>query len=205
MCTFQKPSKISRVSCFRSTVVIGSTLEVNLLARNSSPWCKSIVASRAAMRPAGNARRPRISGIFEGGVTEPDGMQRRSNADGLAPRADRDSDTGIPLIAIVLPRTAIPSSNVVKVIDDLDASQELRHLVPKLSFDPDAQGGPVRKRQRSPIHLMGENGLRMKGVDQVDALVEASGAIRVPWKFVRTVKDDEPGLGAKTHAVEHRR
>src|SRR6266852_4107005 len=78
-----------------------------------SPWRNSIVAPRAAMRPAGapsvsatpgtpgKARRPRtgapaarglrggvaISGIFEGGATQPDGMQRRSNADGVAPRA----------------------------------------------------------------------------------------------------------------------
>src|SRR6266851_2540020 len=57
------------------------------IARASSPWCKSIVAPRAAIRPAGKARRPRISGIFEGGATQPDGMERRSNADGVAPRA----------------------------------------------------------------------------------------------------------------------
>ena len=54
---------------------------------SSSPWCKSIVAPRVAMRPAGKARRPRISGIFEGEATPPGGMQRRSNADGVAPRA----------------------------------------------------------------------------------------------------------------------
>src|SRR5437773_6377788 len=78
----------------------------------SSPWCKSSVASRLAMRPAGapsvaatlgtpgKARRPRISGIFEGGATQPEpgsptrqprwggeGMQRRPNAVGLSPRA----------------------------------------------------------------------------------------------------------------------
>ena len=39
------------------------------------------------MRPAGKARRVRISGIFERGATQPDGMHRRSNAAGLAPRA----------------------------------------------------------------------------------------------------------------------
>jgi hypothetical protein len=53
----------------------------------SSPWCKSIVAPRTAMRPAGKARRPRIPGVFEGEATPPGGMQRRSNADGVAPRA----------------------------------------------------------------------------------------------------------------------
>ena len=55
----------------------------------SSPWCKSIVAPRAARRPDGKARRLRISGIFEGGATQPAGMHRRSNADGVAPRAAR--------------------------------------------------------------------------------------------------------------------
>ncbi len=53
----------------------------------SSPWSKSAVAPRAAMRPAGKARRPRISGIFEGGATPPGGMQRRPNAGELPPRA----------------------------------------------------------------------------------------------------------------------
>jgi hypothetical protein len=32
------------------------------------------------MRPAGKARRPRILGIFEGGATQPGGMQRQPNA-----------------------------------------------------------------------------------------------------------------------------
>src|SRR6185503_2384404 len=54
-----------------------------------SPGCKSIVAPKTARRPAGTARRPRISGIFEGGATQPAGMHRRSNAAGLAPRAAR--------------------------------------------------------------------------------------------------------------------
>ena len=68
----------------------------------SSPWCHSGVAPRAAMRPvdhpsaaaalgtpAGKARRLRVSGIFEGGATQPDGMQRRPTAAGVAPRAAR--------------------------------------------------------------------------------------------------------------------
>ena len=52
------------------------------------------------MRPTGKARRPRIPGVFEGGATPPGpgsptrqprwgggGVQRRSSADGVAPRA----------------------------------------------------------------------------------------------------------------------
>src|SRR6266849_2248539 len=41
----------------------------------------------ATLGTPGKARRPRISGIFEGGATQPDGMQRRSNADGVALRS----------------------------------------------------------------------------------------------------------------------
>src|SRR5713101_9921307 len=60
----------------------------------------------ATLGTPGKARRPRtgapaarglrggvaISGIFEGGATQPDGMQRRSNADGVAPRAASRSE-----------------------------------------------------------------------------------------------------------------
>ena len=38
-------------------------------------------APRAARRPSGKARRPRILGVFEEGATLPDGMHRRPNAD----------------------------------------------------------------------------------------------------------------------------
>src|ERR1700688_46766 len=53
----------------------------------SSPWRKSGVAPRAAMRPDGKARRVRIPGVCERGATPPGGMQRRPNAAGLSPRA----------------------------------------------------------------------------------------------------------------------
>ena len=53
----------------------------------NSPWCKCVVAPRPVMRPAGKARDARIWPIFERRATQPGGMQRRSNADGLAPRA----------------------------------------------------------------------------------------------------------------------
>src|SRR5206468_5485661 len=59
--------------------------ESNLVARGESPG----VAPRPARRPDGKARRLRISGIFEGGATQPAGMHRRPNAAGLSPRAVR--------------------------------------------------------------------------------------------------------------------
>src|SRR5580700_11306626 len=60
--------------------------------RRRSPWRKSGVAPRLAMRPDGKARRARIPGVFERGATQPGGMQRRSNADGVAPRAVQAGD-----------------------------------------------------------------------------------------------------------------
>ena len=46
----------------------------------SGPPRKYGDAPRPSMRPAGKARRPRIPGVFEGGATQPGGMQRRTNA-----------------------------------------------------------------------------------------------------------------------------
>ncbi len=56
---------------------------------SSSPWWKCRVAPRRARRPAGQARRPRIRPVFEGGATPPAGMPRPSNAAPLSPRAAR--------------------------------------------------------------------------------------------------------------------
>src|SRR6058998_2473619 len=63
----------------------GQSCTTLLTARGESPG----VAPRPARRPDGKARRPRISGIFEGGATQPAGMHRRPNAAGLSPRAAR--------------------------------------------------------------------------------------------------------------------
>jgi len=71
--------------------VIVSDKPAETLATPNSPWCKCVVAPRPVMRPAGKARDARIWPIFERRATQPGGMQRRSNADGLAPRAAKAS------------------------------------------------------------------------------------------------------------------
>src|SRR5439155_20941518 len=81
----------------------GQSCTTLLTARGESPG----VAPRPARRPDGKARRLRISGIFEGGATQPDGMQRRPNGvpsaaaalgapnpAGLSPRAVKPRSTG---------------------------------------------------------------------------------------------------------------
>jgi hypothetical protein len=61
------------------------------------------------------------------------------------------SNTGVPFIAAVLPRPTIPSSDLIKAINDLYSAQEFRHLVPELSFDSKPQGRAVRKTQRRAV------------------------------------------------------
>ena len=79
----------------------------------NSPWCNSIVAPRTARRPAGKARRPRISGIFEGGATQPAGMHRRSNADGVAPRAVNPGVRSVEFQVADLSTALLPEADVV--------------------------------------------------------------------------------------------
>jgi hypothetical protein len=62
---------------------------------------------------------------------------------------------------------------MVKAIDDLDAGQELRHLVAKLPLEPKAQRRAVRHGKRGPVHLVGENRLRVERVNKIDALCES--------------------------------
>ena len=81
---------------------------VSRFDRPSSPWCKSRVAPRRAMRrgpqrgsrvgdrPAAKARRARIPPVFERGATQAPGMQRASNAARLAPRVARPPGALMP-------------------------------------------------------------------------------------------------------------
>src|SRR5216683_3479219 len=73
------------------------------------------------MRPPGKARRPRISGIFEGGVTQPGGMQCRPNAGGLAPRAARRETSVKRNKTMLIKRPAdIPSSEITSKTEYLN-------------------------------------------------------------------------------------
>ena len=60
----------------------------------SSPWCRSRVAPRLVMCPSGKARRGKIPAECDREATQTAGMQRRSNAAGLAPRAARADAAG---------------------------------------------------------------------------------------------------------------
>ena len=58
-------------------------------------------------------------------------------------------------------------------------------LVAELAFDPKPQRRAMADRQGAVVHAVGEDGLRMEGVDQVDALVVGRAA-----EIVGAVQDD---------------
>src|SRR5262245_12702285 len=81
------------------------------------------------------------------------------------------SEPSIPLIAAVLPESAFAAANAIEAVDRLDARDELGVLVADVTFDPQTQRRAVLYRQRTAVHFMGENGLGVEGIEQVDAFV----------------------------------
>jgi hypothetical protein len=49
------------------------------------------------------------------------------------------------------------------------------HFVPELPFDTQPQGRAVLDGQRLAVHGVGHDGLRIKSIDQIDALVIKPG------------------------------
>ena len=103
------------------------------------------------------------------------------------PKAKR-LDPGIPLVATVLPEAAIAAPEACEAVDNFDPHNILRLLVAELPFDPEAQWCAMPDREVLSVHGIGEDGLRMEGVDQVDALVVTAAAIEGPFQFVRAIK-----------------
>src|SRR5262245_37995399 len=83
----------------------------------------------------------------------------------------RRSNPRVPFVAVVFPIAAIAPADSVEAVDRLDAGDEFRHLVAELPFYAETHRRTVFQFQRPPIHLVGENGLGMEGIDEIDALV----------------------------------
>src|SRR5688572_31489353 len=110
------------------------------------------------------------------------------------------SDTRIPIIvAPVFPVPATALADFGQAVDRFDTHDELRVLVPELALHPQPQRGAVSHRQVTSVHAVGEDGLPMKRVDQVDALVIG----RAP-EIVGAMKDDEARLGPQLRPLEQR-
>src|ERR1700722_3267651 len=81
------------------------------------------------------------------------------------------SDPRVPLVAAILPKAAVAPADVAERLDGFDPHHVFRHLVAELAFDPQTQRGAMGDRKRFVVHLIGEDRLRMKSVDEIDRLV----------------------------------
>jgi len=59
-----------------------------------------------------------------------------------------------------------------EALHQLDAHDVFRHLVAELPFEAQPQRRAVGNGQRLAVHVIGEDRLRMRSIDQVDALIE---------------------------------
>ena len=63
------------------------------------------------------------------------------------------------------------AANGGDLVHRLDPHHVFRHLVAELPLDAQPERRAVRNRQRLIVHLVGEDGLRVEGVNQRDRLV----------------------------------
>src|SRR5258706_4043586 len=109
----------------------------------------------------------------------------------------------IPLVAFVFPISPSSPPYAVEPVDCFDSCDEFRHFVAELSFDPKAQRRAIGKRQRRTIQFVSEDRLRMKRIDEIDALVIGMAAVQVTELLVRAMKRDEARFGTQADAIEH--
>src|SRR4051812_37007526 len=95
------------------------------------------------------------------------------------------SDAGIPLVAdAILPITALAEADPRQAVDGFDPHHELGVLVAELPFDPEAKRRAVADLEGFVVHRPGEDGLRVEGIDEIDALI-----IRIAAEIVGAVED----------------
>src|SRR5450432_913039 len=114
------------------------------------------------------------------------------------------SDSRVPLVAAVFPEAAIAAAEVAVVVHRLDPHDVLGLLVAELALDAQAQRRAVRHRQRLVVHGVGQDGLRVVGVDQVDALVVLARAVQRLLERVAAVEDDVAGGLFQAGLIEQR-
>ena len=131
--------------------------------------------------------------------------RRASGCKGRSWRPPGRSDPRVPLVAAVLPEAAAAARDVGEAFDRLDAHHVFRHLVAELALDPQPQRRAVLDGQGREVHLVGEDGLRMKGVDEVDRLVIVAGVVERLLERVGAEEGDVARLRLQARSVEERR
>src|SRR5579872_3910393 len=86
-------------------------------------------------------------------------------------RAGRRLNPRVPFVAAILPEAAAASAERSEFLARLDPHDIFRHLIAELALDPEPQWRAMLDRQARAVHVIGEDRLRMEGVDEIDALV----------------------------------
>src|SRR5436190_22998339 len=98
------------------------------------------------------------------------------------------SQPRIPLVAAIFPEAALALADAVESFDGLDAGQVFGVLVADLALDPQPQRRAVADRQRIAVHAVGQNGLRMQRIEQVEALVIEAAAVGRAHQLVDAIE-----------------
>ena len=104
---------------------------------------------------------------------------------------------GVPLVAAVLPEAAAAAAEAGEAVDQLDAHDVFRLLVAELALDPQPQRRAMRDRQVLAVHAIGQDRLRMEGVDEVDAFVILAVAVGRLLVFVGAVEHGIARVGLR--------
>src|SRR4029078_9182356 len=110
------------------------------------------------------------------------------------------SYSGIPFVATVFPKSAVAATYCREASDGFDPHHVFRHLVTELPLDTQPQWCAIRNRQRLLVHIIGENGLRMESIDQIDALVVR----RARAHHIGAMKDQITRVRLQTDTLQQR-
>src|SRR6202453_4601377 len=117
----------------------------------------------------------------------------------------RRSNPRVPFVTAVLPEAAAAARDLGEIVDRLDAHDVFGHLVAKLALDPHSQGRSVLDLERRVVHLVSEDRLRMKRVDEPDRLVIAAGVVERLFERVGAEQGDIARLWLEPRSRQHRR
>jgi hypothetical protein len=119
---------------------------------------------------------------------------------GFANFGIRVLDASVPFIAAVFPKTAAPSAYCIKALDRFDAHDIFRHFVAGLTFHPQAKRRAMFDRERRVVEVVGEDRLRMIGIEEVDGLIILTGPVERRLKRIRAIEGDIARRGLQTGA-----
>src|SRR5665647_3348153 len=162
-CSPQAPSSIRERVGRRSTKRCPAPSRITPIP--STAWCAprspALAAVRTSVTCSTMGRRRAASAI----------ASTRSVSISMGKCERRRSNSGVPLVAEIFPEPTASPAHHGKARYRLDALHVLGVLVAQLALDAQADRRAMRHAQRRAVHVIGEDRLRMEGVDQVDALV----------------------------------